>query len=191
MKKFAMFAIIIGLIAAPAAFGQDMLAQGSMEIGGSVGFASYSGDYYENADGDAATQMSFAPMVGYFVMDNLSVGAEINYQSVSQGDYSSTDFGLGPAVEYYLGNQMGPGYLFAHVGFAFGSSKWDDGTNDSTTSSTTITIAPGYLITLNDYVGVAAMLYYSMDSFSNDDWLSGAPDSGNQMGLRIALKVFK
>lgn len=183
MKKLLAFALMFTLVFAVSASAQDFFDQGLIEIGGSVGFSSSSGDLYENAAGDGSTSMNFSPMGGYFVIDNLSVGAVISYSSYGQGDYSSSSTMFGPVFEYYYSEMMGPGYIYGSVSYMLTGSSWDDGTNSGDASGSQIRVAPGYFVPVNDKVGLTAELFYSIDDSDGT--------GGSVMGLTVGFKVFK
>ncbi|MDP8205279.1 MAG: hypothetical protein P9L92_01345 [Candidatus Electryonea clarkiae] len=190
MKKLFVFVVILAF-AITSAFAGDMFVKGGMELGGSFSFQTNSGEAYEDANGDGSTVINFMPSGGYFFMDNLAVVGVINYTSSSQGDWKSGQVGIGPGVEYYLGNMMGPGYVFFHVCYLYTSTSWDNGTTDGSGKNTSLTIAPSYFIPINEKVGLVPALFYTMDNNdgNTDDDVDGL--AGNTMGLRIGFKFYK
>lgn len=187
MKKLTILVMIATLIAFSAAQAQDYFEKGLIEIGGNIGFSSSGGDLYKNAAGDGQSSFSFAPMGAYFLMDNLSLGGTVSYSSSSQGDNSTSNLGIGPRVEYYWPEQMGPGFVYGSLSYTInsGTVKFTGGSTDMSGSS--LRIAPGYFYAVNDKVGLTAELYFSMDS---QDAGSGSA-SGSVFGLTIGFKMFK
>ena len=74
-----------------------LIPQGSMMLGGSAGFT------MQAADGNDFYIISFAPQFGYFVVDNLAIGAAVSVTKMKDIDPS---FGIGPFVRYYLNNGL-------------------------------------------------------------------------------------
>jgi len=186
MRK-AISIIVVLLLAAPGLFAQDALMKGSMDLGGNVGFTNSSGDLYENAAGDGQSNLTFAPDMGYFFMDNLSVGLLLDFTSWSQGDDKSSMFMYGPKLNYYLA-AMGSGNPFIHAAFIFGSSTTETGGVEVKSSTSEMQFGAGYLVWLNDHVGVDALLGYSMDSMTPD---GGDAVDGGSFGIMIGFKMFK
>lgn len=178
--------IVVLLLAVPVLFAQDALMKGALDLGGSFGFTSQSGDLYENAAGDGQSVITFAPDMGYFLMDNLSLGLLLDYSSRSQGDDKASTFMYGPKLNYYLG-AMGSGNPFVHAAFIFGSSTTEVGGTEFKHSTSEMQFGAGYLVWLNDHVGLDVLLGYSMDSITPD---GGDAVKGSAFGIMIGFKMF-
>ncbi len=173
--------------------------QGRYLVGGSVGFsATTSKAKNDNATStlSRSTSLSFSPNAGYFVIDNLAVGAALNLSTNTTKDdgnnadkTTSTTFSLTPFVRYYLD----PGIFFqGQVGFGSSSYK-----SKETGSNTTVTtkygvfnwaLAAGYAYFLNDFVAIEPMVGYGSDSFKNSDADVKLVDSG--LFINIGLQVY-
>jgi len=191
MKRLiVVFIVALAMVATASA--QDVFEKGNITMGGSASFTMSSGDLYENADGDGSSSFGFYPSAGYFVMDNLSVGLGIGFDSYSRGDYSSGGMSFGPHVHYYLA-QMGPGNPFGHLGYTMGSRKWDPGTANSVEtkeSFSTLSLGAGYIYFLNDKVGVTGALIYEMDSETQKEPTELDSESGTQLIFRFGFRMF-
>jgi hypothetical protein len=163
------------------------ISQGSWEVGGGFHYSTKSGDLYENDEGDSQTEFTFAPIFGYFIMDRLAIGAEIEYESESQGDESGSVIGFGPRVAYYIPVHLGIGHPFAEVVYLFQSSKHDDGYHESTSDFTAMVLGLGYDVPLNEHVGLFGLLHYDIDTFKPEH---GGSVSGNDLGFKLGLQVF-
>lgn len=107
MKK--LFFIISAMLIAATSFAQ---MRGDMYVGGTLGITAGSSSnvvIYKNTQtkSDPLNSVNFtlAPEFGYFVIDNLKVGAKMAYGINSTGDDSWTNyhsFIIGPNVSYYL-----------------------------------------------------------------------------------------
>jgi hypothetical protein len=93
----------------------------------SMGFAK--GDVYASGSistskvGDADASTTFAPSVGYFVSNNISLAASL--ETSNNGDDKSTIIGLGAAYVFNAGNQFSS-QIGASVGFGNGSESGVD-----------------------------------------------------------------
>lgn len=148
MKK-----VIFTLVIAAASFAANaQTAQGNWLIGGGAGFSS--GKY--SGGSSSVSNFFLAPNAGYFVADDIAVGAEIAFMSQT-GGYSS--FGASPFVRYYFLPIGDAAKLLAHGSFGFGSSK--DGEGEESVSSTNWKLAAGPAFFLNPNVALEALLYYN------------------------------
>src|SRR5688572_245532 len=123
MKKVTLFAI--AAFASLGVFAQ--FNQGRMIVGGSAEFSTNTDKTRSGGttvtDG-TTTSLSIAPNFGYFIIDNLAVGASVNL-AVSKrnargngADYSTTGVSFGPFARYYL-----PFGLFFQGKFTLGTSN--------------------------------------------------------------------
>jgi hypothetical protein len=187
MRNLIVAALML-LLAATTLFAQDALMKGAWDLGGSFSFTSSSGDLYENAAGDGLSSFGISPTLGYFFTDHLAVGALLSYTSLSQGDYSSSGFMFGPGLNYYLA-QTGPGNPYGHLAYVIGSTSSGNGTTYKYSSSA-LKIGVGYLIWLNEHVGLDLNLGYSMDSSKETDPVEGDAVDGSAFGLGVGFKIF-
>jgi outer membrane protein len=132
---------------------------------------------------DAQSNFNLSPAVGYFVMDNLAVGAAINFGSEKQGDVKNSSFSFGPFARYYF-----PMKVYGQLSYDIGSIKYDDGTNSATDKTSALTIAAGYAWMLNDNISLSPSLAYSATTYEPD----GAPDKfkGSSFGLNVAFELY-
>lgn len=84
-------------------------------------------DNFEEPDPDKTFGINFMPKIGFFPIDKLAVGLEINtaYQKTEYGEsnseYKISMFALGPFVRYYI---QTPSVLpFFEVGAVFGQAR--------------------------------------------------------------------
>jgi hypothetical protein len=189
MKKVAAVVLCL-MLASGFAVAQDFgdaYMKGSIQLGGSFSFSMQSGDYYENSEGDGATSFSIRPDIGYFVADGVEVGGLLGFNSYSQGDYSSSTLSIGPFVNYYFPLELGPGHPYATLGYLYQSRSSDDGTNDTTSSFTSLKIGVGYDYPLNEHVSLYGLLDYNMDTWTPD---GGDGVDGTDIGLFVGFKFF-
>lgn len=121
MKTFMLFllcSLTTGIVSAQTQKGKILLGAStnfSLLGGGSgteylsLGFSSIK---YDNIgdDADNLISLNLFPKIGYFIMDNLAVGLDLNVAMASQKDgsddskYVNTMLGAGPFARYYFGS---------------------------------------------------------------------------------------
>ena len=131
--------------------------KGSWLIGASsdLGFSSTK---VKGAD-DSQSNFNISPMAGYFIMDNLVFGLDVDFQSSKFGDLKNSSTGIGPFVRYYVN-----GSFFLGAGYSATSSKIDDGTTDATVSGGLLAFEAGYPIWIVDNVAIEPSLNYGIGS---------------------------
>ena len=169
MKK-VIFTIAIATFAFAA---NAQTGQGNWLIGGGAGFSS------GKSSGASSSNSNFylAPDAGYFVADDLAVGAQVSFSSQT-GGYSS--FSAAPFVRYYFLPLGDAAKLLAHGSFGFGSSKFGDG--EETVSSTSWKIAAGPAFFLNQHVALETLLYYGSEK-------SKDAAAYNSFGVSIGFQI--
>jgi hypothetical protein len=106
MKKFALLAVVVfGAIGAQGQYNQSTrqgkgLSLDRFYFGGGGGLGAGT-----DPNGISYTYFSLLPIIGYRVTDQFSVGASItfqqyNYKNTYNGNYSFTQYGIGPFVRY-------------------------------------------------------------------------------------------
>ncbi|HZY81557.1 MAG TPA: outer membrane beta-barrel protein [Cyclobacteriaceae bacterium] len=202
MKKiFTVFALALISSGAFAQFNQ-----GRMLVGGGFDF---SVDVHKTETGSTTTKngtsVSFGitPNFGYFVMDNLAVGASLglNASTYTYADNNSTfkksnssSVNFIPFARYYVD----PGIFFqVHAGGGGGTFKVDrrvnnPAINDEPEKTGTFTwgIGVGYAYFLNDFVAVEPMVLYSglNTKYKSQDPVYTTKTSGPS--LRVAFQIY-
>lgn len=141
-----------------------------MMIGGTAGFSS----------SDGTTEISVAPSLGFFIIDQLAIGGQIAFASTSSdlgGD--ATAFGVGPMVRYYF-NGEGKARFFAQGMFQWSSLKFGDA--DAVTG-TAFGGGAGVSIFLNDHVAIDGLVGYTSSSF-------GEGDAVGSFGINFGVQAF-
>jgi hypothetical protein len=173
--------------------------QGRYLVGGSLGFSATTGksktDNATNTNSHTTT-IFVSPDAGYFIMDNLAVGAGLSLTSSTEkgdGTYNykqtTTMFTLSPFARYYLDQGI---FFQGQVGF--GSLSYKNKPDNSNTTTTTKygvfnwAIGAGYAYFLNDFVAIEPMIGYKSDALKNKDADVKGIDSG--IFLNIGLQVY-
>jgi len=174
MKTVRIFSIV-ALVVASASAAQSQTEQGRFLIGGNAGFNNRS------VNGNGITTFNMSPNVGYFIIDNLAIGAQLQL-TVRSGEGDSIDetsFGLTPFVRYYFAD-AGPARFFGQGRIGFGSVEFANNAD----SYFTFGLGAGVDFFLNDNVALEAFLGY------DNRKLQEANDPANNFGLNIGVQAF-
>jgi len=184
MRLFTSIFVLLLVLAFSAQ--ASKLGEGRKIVGGSLSFQSASGDRYE-INGDGQTMFSLSPSAAIFLgAPGLAVGAELNFSTWSQGDNSTSSWGIGPMVQYYFGAEEDKDmYPFVGASFLYSSMTRDFG-NETTDTETVIHLTGGVLYFLNNNVGINANLFYDMHSYEPD---GGSSIDGSIFGVGAGFSI--
>ena len=141
--------------------------QGAWMAGGSLGFSTWK---YKDADA-SYSWLKFGPNVGYYVIDDLGVGLNMDFVRYSyDGELLDADSYLSPFVRYYITDGF-----FGEVSLGL---ELDEG------GGTLFSIAAGYSWFLNNSVAIEPQLFF--DIYGNE----GDEDDYNEFGLLINFQIF-
>ncbi len=155
MKKLLLTALaIVSFVSANA---QDETTSGFTKgdafISGSVGFASEkTGDNKDNA-------FIISPRIGYFISENIAIGARIGYQSLKQEEGSlenkTNTFNAGAFGRYFFtpSNKFS---VFAELGADYLTRNFDNGTTDTTFNGFGIGGGPGVSYFIGNHFALEA-----------------------------------
>jgi len=158
---------------------QAQFNQGRVLLGGNVNFFSMKDETVQTGfptTSSKSTQFQLNPNVGYFVIDNLAVGADIALSTISGGG-SSTTILAGPFVRYYIKG------LFIEGEYNFGSGK-----NGDTKSSTNAWLGGiGYAALLNDHVAIEPTIAYTSNNIHYTNPNHNATITGFVVGVGLQI----
>lgn len=191
MKKITVLAIM--LFASVGAFAQ--FNQGRMLIGGSLEFQTTTNK--TKFDGNTTTNgkqtvFSLQPQFGYFIIDNLAIGAGLNVSlskyKVDDGDFKSTStvFLFEPMARYYL-----PQGIFFQGQFGIGSGKYESGTgnmNEDEFTRSSFALGAGYAIFLNDNIAIEPIIGYGSEG--DKDKTTKVKNVDNGLFIRIGVQAY-
>lgn len=198
-------AIALTLLLTASVFGEvGAMKKGSWYMAGgwTAGFAKQGGDAYKDADDKTPSMINFSPSVGYFFADGLAVGALIDFNSYTWGDYKSTGFGFGPKLYYYFGaaaNDIVKGKMvpYATGSFTLTSDKTEspsfleeDETTTFKTSGSNIHLGLGGIYMFANSFGVFGEAYYEMQKSKVKEPVEGESVSGSEFGIMIGVNAF-
>ncbi len=187
MLQKCLFVVLVLCLVVGTSFSQDFAVdKKAWIISGAVEFSSSSGDLYENADGDAVTEIGFVPAADYFVMPNIFVGGMISYVSMAQGDVSISTMGIGPEVGYAFGNADSKVFPFAKAGFLYVSESFDWGDDTDKVTGSDITITLGVILPVKQHIGIIPQLSYHIQSMKGD-WDGAESEDGSIIRLGVGI----
>jgi opacity protein-like surface antigen len=208
MKQRSVLALLL-FLSSTVVFGQ--LEKGNIFIGGSssIGFSTEKYTYTHSGtstESSKSTNFGFYPKVGYFLIDNLPVGLEMNvnfYKNKAiNGDNESTssDFTIGPFARYYFIPQeaLKP-MVEAYVGFGSSKdkSKYSSYTNESKSGVLKFGIGVGASYFVTDNVAFDLLIGYNATTYKLKSQTSAAKsttveDTSNKytgIGVNIGVVV--
>jgi outer membrane protein len=190
--------VIVFAMICSSAFAQ--FNKGRYLVGGSLGFsatANKSKAGSTTTTSSHSTDFSLSPDAGYFIIDNLAVGAALGlsagstkYTGNNADKNSSTSVSLSPFVRYYLSQGI---FFQGQVGFGSEKNKNKNGATNTTTTTKYNTsnwsIAAGYAYFLNDFVAVEPMIGYgaNVTKTTNPDVKYSNPGLFLRVGFQIYL----
>jgi outer membrane protein len=171
------------------------ISRGTMMIGGSVEFNSEKYKTEENGQTDTnvtSTSFTLSPEFGYFVVDNLALGAGIGlYNTVSKNNAAdsknvNTGIAVTPFVRYYLGNV----FFHGQAGFGSGKNNYERPgfESEGKSSFTNWNLGAGYAIFLNDNVAIEPTLGYQSSAVKYDG--SDEKSITGGLYLRVGIQVY-
>ncbi len=175
IKKFSI-AVALNIITITL-FAQTV-SQGVWMAGGSAGFSSSKQD----GAGNSTTIVDVIPSVGYFIIDNLSVGLNITYSSTSLNNSTLTSLAFGPWARYYVIPNA-----FAQSGFNMGTNKINGDFGKATTKNSSMYLGLGYSAWLSNSVALEPIAYYNIQKEKDE---SDDVVRTNSFGLSIGFQVF-
>ena len=130
------------------------IQKGNVLVGGDIAGLHFGGGGYFN--------VSIDPKVGFFIRDNVAVGAYVNFGlTTAKGSEHTYNYGVGALARYYINdpktNVLKHGRLF------FEGNVGIEGTNtkDSSTNGLGLGIGPGYAYFITPNIGLETLLKYN------------------------------
>jgi hypothetical protein len=171
--------------------------QGTILAGGSVNFSTITEKYKTGSTtvtNGNTTSFSFMPQGGYFVIDNLAVGAGINLafskykpdnDQLSYLEYKTSTIQLSPFARYYLQKVFFQGQV------GFGSAKSEDYEGDDDKFSVmSWSLGVGYAAFLSDDVAIEPSIVYGSQSRKLKDSDPVYKDIDGGLLLSVGLQVY-
>lgn len=175
MKKVMLFTLLSAISFA----GFSQTSKGTWLVGGTAGFTS---SKYGSAK---YTSVDFSPNAGYFVIENLALGLNVQIGSETSNlgggasDVKTSSTYFGPNVRYYFTSLGKNAKLFGNGTFVFGNEK----AGSVSTSSTAWGLSAGPAFFLNKNVALEIAVGYSSAKVKD------ANESMNSFGLKAGFQI--
>ncbi|ELR73843.1 hypothetical protein C900_00007 [Fulvivirga imtechensis AK7] len=195
MKKFLLVVFaLVGFLASVNA----QTEKGSITAGGNISIDFEKEKFKSGSttvDVGNNTSFTFNPLVGFFIMDGLAAGLEVNLQTSkfkSDDDTFESKFNaisIGPFVKYYhTSGAFGMGSI------GFGSAKSESTNNNNTNEAEfglfTWRLGGGYALFLNDHVSLEPMLSYGSFVTKDKDSDQDEKDITNGFQISVGFHIF-
>lgn len=162
--------------------------KGSISLGGTAGFSSSKTDV-GGTSSPRITVLSIAPRALFFVAPGLAVGGEASFGRVSSEGDATTQYGLGPAINYYFAHEDRAWYPFVGASARF-SHVSGDGQLGSDFRD--LRASAGLLFLLSRSVGVNSEFFVSRmhTTFESPVTLEELDSNTTSFGLAIGIAAF-
>ncbi|WP_407478032.1 acyloxyacyl hydrolase [Elizabethkingia anophelis] len=144
-------------------------------------------------DGPKVNKFTITPSAGYFVINNLSVGLDLEYTSTAtkydNGKYTTNAFGILPTATYYFTkNKVIKPYLGAGIGYSSITDKeeYRNSTDQNTMDGFAWKLKGGIAYFLKKNIAADLGLSYSQFSSKNNNITTRV----NNFGIGIGVSVF-
>lgn len=125
--------------------------KGNWMMGGGAAFSSYKNQ--SEGTSSKATGFQIHPIIGYFVIDNVAVGASAQFAFIN--NLNNNSYGIGPFVRYYLLKKEKPINIFSEARYEYSVLKLLNAQTEN------FNVKLGTVYFLNDSVGIEVALNYS------------------------------
>jgi outer membrane protein len=172
-SRLAFFALLLCVT-----YAQAQTTQGSMMVGGTL---SLSKQTPEDNNDTQFSSTNFSPSFGYFVTDNLAVGAGLGFTSQTSKNPTfksvNSSIGFGPFARYYKFTTNENFAFFGHAQIMLYSGKTETTsgatTNKSKNSTTSFSISPGFSYFMTKHwaldLSITGFVFQSNDPNKDDD----------------------
>lgn len=166
------------------------LVSGSTNVGFNSVNTKYKADGF-SVDGEKVNTFNISPSVGYFIIDNLSVGLGLDYNNSSTKDendekLSSSTFTVLPTATYFFTkNTTVKPYLGAGAGYASYKQKY--GSVSQTNGGFAWGVEGGLAYFINPKIGIDLGLGYGQVSVEESDVTIKANTFGAKIGFSLFL----
>jgi hypothetical protein len=165
------------------------IKKGTISLGGSSNFSAerYDTDRTTSSDG-----ISISINSGYFVIDNLELGAQLGFGYYNSDEAEGKDFDIGPFLTYHIDfNETSNIYLTGMFGFLKSYYDHDDFSEESDGTLLSAEIGWEYFFTPNvsGKIGIRytrkEMEYDSEGEYQDTDYSMTSTSYGTNIGLKI------
>lgn len=131
---------------------------------------------------DESTQITFTPSAGYFVINNLALGANLVVDYTKFGENKRTDLGIGPFVRYYFTQANVRPILQGNLDFLSSRNKTPIGSN--TSNGLSYFLGGGAAIFISEQVSIDGLIGYDHSKYEG---LDGSGGFAMAIGFQVYL----
>ena len=157
----------------------------------SVGLTFSSMKWSEYDEKEEYTILNFSPKLGYFVANNLVIGANVKLWTQKMEDSKTSIYGIGPFVRYYFTDGKIVPFAEAEATFSQYKDTWDSDYSDGEDKEnlTMLALGGGVAFFINKYISVDGMIGYKTMSLKDTDDDEDEKMTINNFGLAIGFTV--
>jgi hypothetical protein len=156
-------------------------------------------DSYDDSDPTKITSLNLMPKVGFFVIDNLALGLDINLATTTSKSGGSDDkstlslLSAGPFVRYYI--PSGSVFPFLEVGGSLGTvtskNDYNGSESKSKSSANTYWAGAGLAFPVGERVTIDLLAgYHSMTLKNKEDNPNNSRYVIGSVGIKLGVVVF-
>ena len=167
---------------------------------GNIAFSSMGGDIYNSGEERTTTLMA-TPGLTYFITPGLAIGGKGLLSRSAQGKNSTTIFGIGPHIAYFINGKekptnikgttysyIGASFLFTNTNYTYKSGIGYSSLEERSISGTTLSFGFGIMHMLSNSVGLTSEFSYEIDKVKGEN--SDNTASGNKINIIIGISAF-
>ena len=158
----------------------------------SIGFSKSSIKWGDNNDDkEEYSVFNIAPKLGYFITNNLVLGANMKFWVQNQDEYKTSIWGIGPFARYYITNGKIVPFVEAEATFGSYKETWESSYSDGEDkeSLTTLSLGGGVAFFINDYISIDGMIGYKTTNMKDSDSENDSEVTLNNFGFIIGFTV--
>lgn len=160
---------LVGMVALSTTSLLSQIEQGTVMLGGDAYF-----NYSFPSGIKASSNLNISPKAGFFIVDNMAIGASMTFNSFKGG----SNFSIAPFMRaYYKGN------FYGQLQVGFGRSSFEVAGTTTTTSGLNTELDMGYTIFLTDNIALDPAIYYNF-------YTEGSKYGGSNLGMKIGFQLF-
>lgn len=183
MRKILLLSFILVLALSLGVNAQTFAKKGILEAGGSASFSSTTAVANGQSASNSLSLFSISPNFGYFIIDNLELGAVISFTSTSYSGNSTTLFSGAALVNYCFDTQS---KVYPFIGGELGYNTESDG---GSASGLLWNIQGGIDIQVENNVLVKVGAFYEQMTL-NPSGNTGGRYGSNIFGVQAGFSVF-
>ena len=184
MKKVAYLLAVLAFLLFSTGYAQT--DKGSWLIGGTgkINIQDISGD-------NTIFNITLLPNAGYFVINNLAVGARTDLTFSSGDGFSGSGVGVGPFVRYYFNLNNPTLKPLATAGVSFFTSAFKPDVGEKTTNnSTDFFVGPGLAFFINEFIAIEGLLLFEQDKNKIDLGGIKVEDKQSDLSFNVGLQIY-